>query len=505
MDPKLGWFQPEQEGPSKELWSRIWDNFVKNQNPPAKAVERKPQEQPQTEEKTSPACFWNNNWASTYGMNRHRQSLIGRYGGCPWRPPNKLYDHRPIVALHEEILDFYEYMSPTQEEHAMRKGVVRSIETIILELWPSARVEVFGSFRTGLYLPTSDIDLVVIGDWSEPPLRTLEDALLQRGICDKDNIKVLDRATVPIVKLTEKESGVRVDISFNMNTGLRSAELIKEFKAKFHALGKLVLVLKQFLLQRDLNEVFHGGISSYSLILMTVSFLQLHPRGDVNSPDTNLGVLLIEFFELYGRKFNYIMTAIRIKNGGTYISKQELAKDMKDGHRSSVLCIEDPLTAGNDIGRGSYGALHVRQAFEYAYISLTQVVNPLNSEYLIEPNQSILGRIVRVTDRVISYRQWIRHRFQLKSSSVSPTSSEVSLSSFGSSDSECEGVRDKEEGVNRPGTNRPTPSHNEQWTNNKLDLGRGRPQPSKQFTSQNGFMRMFNNRKRTSGQNNLRR
>ena len=37
----------------------------------------------------------------------------------------------------------------------------------------------------------------------------------------------------------------------------------------------LVLVLKQFLLQRDLNEVFTGGISSYSLILLTVSFLQV--------------------------------------------------------------------------------------------------------------------------------------------------------------------------------------------------------------------------------------
>lgn len=50
---------------------------------------------------------------------------------------------------------------------------------------------------------------------------------------------------------------------------------------------------------------------------------------------------------------------------------------MIDGHRPSILCIEDPLTPGNDIGRGSYGALEVRQAFEYAYIHLAQAVNPL--------------------------------------------------------------------------------------------------------------------------------
>lgn len=45
---------------------------------------------------------------------------------------------------------------------------------------------------------------------------------------------------------------------------------------EFPALSKLVYVLKQFLLQRNMNEVFTGGISSYSLILMTVSFLQVN-------------------------------------------------------------------------------------------------------------------------------------------------------------------------------------------------------------------------------------
>ena len=46
---------------------------------------------------------------------------------------------------------------------------------------------------------------------------------------------------------------------------------------EYPSLQYLVLVLKQFLLQRDLNEVFTGGISSYSLILLTVSFLQVCP------------------------------------------------------------------------------------------------------------------------------------------------------------------------------------------------------------------------------------
>ena len=44
---------------------------------------------------------------------------------------------------------------------------------------------------------------------------------------------------------------------------------------KYPMLPYLIFVLKQFLLQRDLNEVFTGGISSYSLILMIISFLQV--------------------------------------------------------------------------------------------------------------------------------------------------------------------------------------------------------------------------------------
>lgn len=54
-----------------------------------------------------------------------------------------------------------------------------------------------------------------------------------------------------------------------------------------------------------------------------ISF-QLHPRQNAHSSNANLGVLLIEFLELYGRKFNYVKTGIRVKGGGTYISKEEV-------------------------------------------------------------------------------------------------------------------------------------------------------------------------------------
>lgn len=52
--------------------------------------------------------------------------------------------------------------------------------------------------------------------------------------------------------------------------------------------------------------------------------LQLHPRQSALTPGANLGILLIEFLELYGKKFNYMKTAIRVSEGGSYISKEEV-------------------------------------------------------------------------------------------------------------------------------------------------------------------------------------
>ncbi|EZA49943.1 non-canonical poly(A) RNA polymerase PAPD5 isoform X2 [Ooceraea biroi] len=389
----------------------------------------------------NPSRRKSDNRASTYGMNYNYDALVGEYGGCPWRVSSKHYS-KGVIGLHEEIEDFFAYMCPSHEEHVLRMRVVKRIEQVIYDLWPDSKVEVFGSFRTGLYLPTSDIDLVVIGMWTNLPLRTLERALLDQNIAEPSSIKVLDKASVPIVKLTDKESEIKVDISFNMNNGVKSAELINSFKRRYPVLEKLVMVLKQFLLQRDLNEVFTGGISSYSLILMTISFLQLHPRQNTYSSNTNLGVLLIEFFELYGRKFNYVKTGIRVKDGGTYISKEEVQRDMIDGHRPSLLCIEDPLTPGNDIGRSSYGALYVKDAFDWGYFVLSQAVSPLNILINDASKVSILGRIIRVTDEVIEYRKWIKETFLLPVSEAdslsSSTGSDASTLSAPASDTDSE-------------------------------------------------------------------
>lgn len=47
-----------------------------------------------------------------------------------------------FFSLHEEIVDFFNFMSPCPEEEAMRREVVSRIETVIKGLWPTARVSI---------------------------------------------------------------------------------------------------------------------------------------------------------------------------------------------------------------------------------------------------------------------------------------------------------------------------------------------------------------------------
>ena len=56
-----------------------------------------------------------------------------------------------------------------------------------------------------------------------------------------------------------------------MANGLRSAELVKIYKKQYPALQKLIYVLKQFLLQRDLNEVRNA--TRHILICRVLMFL----------------------------------------------------------------------------------------------------------------------------------------------------------------------------------------------------------------------------------------
>ncbi|KAH8310661.1 hypothetical protein KR044_002400, partial [Drosophila immigrans] len=333
----------------------------------------------------------------------------------PWMLNNYEYGGG-VNALHEEIEHFYNYIVSTPTEYMMRMEAVCRIENVVLSTWPQASIEVFGSFCTGLNLPISDIDIAVNNFYrlGGEPLMDLKNALIARGVAD--NINVLDKARVPVVKFTERISQVKFDISLNTTSGVKAAELVKMFIEQFPELPKLVIVLKQFLMLKGLNEVYSsGGISSYALTLMCISFLQKQMLETTSTTTSSyktpkkLGQLLVKFLDYYGRKFDYIKYGISVRSHDGCVEKTQLHQNFGDDNRlPSLLTIEDPITPSNDIGRSSYGAMYVKQCFHTAFVKLSKMVDLDVSKV----NGSILATLITVPESVINYRIWVHYNFQ---------------------------------------------------------------------------------------------
>lgn len=129
MDPAVAWFQEEQNGPAKRTWLAIWDtmqeidyeqqqlaansdgnsinNIIDGSNPKtakemnilldrgnnnnsASAInDRSTYYNPSRRKAT--LTQQDTNRASTFNMNKYEFRLVGKYGGCPWRPINYKY------------------------------------------------------------------------------------------------------------------------------------------------------------------------------------------------------------------------------------------------------------------------------------------------------------------------------------------------------------------------------------------------------------------------------
>jgi predicted nucleotidyltransferase len=75
-------------------------------------------------------------------------------------------------------------VSPSAEEKQMREDVIARISKVVETLWPSVQLRVFGSCATDIYLPTSDIDLCIMGAnaCSPSPIDELASALRRRSM-----------------------------------------------------------------------------------------------------------------------------------------------------------------------------------------------------------------------------------------------------------------------------------------------------------------------------------
>ncbi|KAK0671868.1 putative Poly(A) RNA polymerase protein [Cercophora samala] len=320
----------------------------------------------------------------------------------PWLRMDNSDSKDPIVWLHKEIVDFYDYIKPREFEQHLRHDLVQRMRSFCRRYWRDSDMQPFGSFPSGLYLPTGDMDMVMVSDSYlqggaakynlRKHLWQFKSYLLREGLAWEDDIEVITRAKVPLTKFVDQKTGLKVDISFENSTGITAIETFLAWKDMYPGMPALVTLIKHFLLMRGLNEPVNGGIGGFSVICLVVSMLQMMPEVQSGAMDTrrHLGDLLMHFFDLYGNKFDYQNVAIRLEPPG-YVRKTQVDSfAYKNYDRLSII---DPNNEENDISGGSSNTGNIFALFARAHDDLRNKMRSL-AEDPRRGKGSILGVIM---------------------------------------------------------------------------------------------------------------
>ena len=247
----------------------------------------------------------------------------------PWIKSNsKCHFLKGILKLHYEILDFYDFIKLTDSEIRLRNKTYNDINSIIEDNFPKYKCKLYGSFITELSLPNSDIDILITqkdendGCIEKNLHQNLENiySVLKNHNVFNDLEKI--NAKVPIITGTFKSTNIHVDISLFKKNGVDAAEIIKKVINIYPEIKPLLLLIKYVIRQRDLNQIYTGGVSSFiifTLLYYYIADLRKQIEYEITNGEKEriltLGHLLLGFFNFYAFEFKYEKFGISILNG----------------------------------------------------------------------------------------------------------------------------------------------------------------------------------------------
>jgi non-canonical poly(A) RNA polymerase PAPD5/7 len=235
-----------------------------------------------------------------------------------------------------------------------------------------------------LCLPWSDLDVVLVNkEETEANVKVLLNNLYEH-IKTKPwvkEFKFLANASTPIIKLTctEQYDSMSIDISIKDKThfGLKCVELVKDLISKYESLKPLTLAIKNVLKRANLNDPYTGGISSYGLILMIVSFLQTQKNYgiDISINENNLGRLFHDFVEYYGLKFESKKYIISVKVNSEFTNNSLNSFNNSFNYpivANNDLIIIDPLNIDNNVAKSCFQFFNIKMSFIICLITLKE-------------------------------------------------------------------------------------------------------------------------------------
>ena len=286
------------------------------------------------------------------------------------------YDHNYIVScLQKDLLDYQAYV---KEQIAQKKPVIQEIlqelQSVVNEINPDYTVNLYGSYCTGLCLPWSDIDTVITcksGQTDEFFLSRLYYKLNQKPWVREH--KFIENTAIPIIKLISNDKfNFHIDISeeSEKHFGLKTVELVKSYLKEYSVLEPIILALKTLLNNGNLNNPYTGGLSSYGLILMVVSFIQSEIDSDKykeKSPNI-LGETFLNVLGHYGIFFdynNYVIITYPVNDNNDGSDRESSFSFVPNSHE---LIIVDPLNKHNNVAKSTFQFMNIKMGFLIAFM-----------------------------------------------------------------------------------------------------------------------------------------
>lgn len=300
----------------------------------------------------------------------------------PWKEKNSKW--RKINNEGNGYLEYsfrylLEWLTPTKEEKLLKLKSVIKLEMIVKSIYPNCKMEIFGSFVTGLSIPSSDIDVCFM-DIKQAEIETLTIigyVLIKLNVCR--NMRIIKDAKVKILKYTDNESGANVDICINQKSSKESTDFVKKKIKEYIYLRPLVILIKFFLNSRNLNETYTGGIGSFMLCCMVLHFLQIHPLTFDTKiyNNTNLVSLIIEFFYFYNLDYPLNDKCSVLRGLGHVMPRYMRSEYERNNNR---LCIENPIDISIDVGANSYKIRYILHIFSHNFCNLITLIKKLKKQ-----------------------------------------------------------------------------------------------------------------------------
>lgn len=320
------------------------------------------------------------------------------------------------LNLHADIHHFTKYIQLNSSEKEKRKTAIDSVQKVIdticiktvngkprMSFQPPvkpSRVTVYGSEKSNLAFPYSDIDLSIGGDLLEYNISNIftfiSDALIDSCVCEE--IARYTHIKVPILKLKTLQDGINIDISFNNTVGIESTRFIGNLCHKNSLLRPLVILIRYILNQGGFTSVIAGGLNTYMITLLVYSFLTMYNTGNLTGgePDKDLGSVFVTFLQHFGYDFDYEMHGISIGEKCYYFDKAK--RGWKDEKRPCMLTIENPLDPTVNLTPNAFLTPQMKAYFAHCL----QLILPKKGDeiYWSTPINSRLQRIIHLTEEL---------------------------------------------------------------------------------------------------------